>query len=63
MYKPKAYLETTMFSMYYGQETTPEYRQHKADAKAIDEVRRLAALYVQEEAVPESHPVTLLILQ
>jgi hypothetical protein len=35
MYKPKAYLETTMFSMYYGQEITPEYRQHKADAKAI----------------------------
>jgi hypothetical protein len=93
-----------MFSFYYGQETTPEYRKHKADTRAVfdlikagkyepytsvytlgeiedepnqekrlnmrglltdygvkileatDETRRLAALYVQEEAVPASHP-------
>jgi hypothetical protein len=101
---PRVYLETTMFSFYYGQETTPEYRQYKADTRAVfalikagkyepytslyalgeiedetnrekrlnmrslitdygvkileptDETRRLAALYVQEEAVPVSHP-------
>ncbi|GHV78736.1 hypothetical protein AGMMS49944_05270 [Spirochaetia bacterium] len=101
---PRVYLETTMFSFYYGQETTPEYRQYKADTRAVfalikagmyepytslyalgeiedetnrekrlnmrglitdygvkileptDETRRLAALYVQEEAVPASHP-------
>jgi hypothetical protein len=35
MEKPKIYLETTMFSFYYGQETTPEYRQYKADARAV----------------------------
>jgi hypothetical protein len=27
MDKPKIYLETTMFSFYYGQETSPEYIQ------------------------------------
>jgi hypothetical protein len=32
---PKIYLETTMFSFYYGQETTPEYRQYKAEARAV----------------------------
>jgi hypothetical protein len=35
MEKPKIYLETTMFSFYYGQETTPEYRQYKADTRAV----------------------------
>jgi hypothetical protein len=101
---PAIYLETTMFSFYYGQETTPEYRKYKADTRAVfdlikagkyepytsvyalgeigdepnrekrlnmrslitdygvkileptDETRRLAALYVQEDAVPASHP-------
>jgi hypothetical protein len=104
MEQPKIYLETTMFSFYYGQETTPEYRQYKADVRAVfdlikagkyepytsvyalgeiedetnqekrlnmrnlitdynvnvlkptDETKRLATLYVQEEAVPASHP-------
>jgi hypothetical protein len=32
---PKIYLETTMFNFYYGQETTPEYRQYKAEARAV----------------------------
>jgi hypothetical protein len=105
MDKPKIYLETTMFSFYYGQETTPEYREYKAETREVfdlikagefeaytstlamdeiagepdrekqrnmyalvrdysvkllyetDEVTRLAALYIQEKAVPESHPV------
>jgi hypothetical protein len=35
MDKPKIYLETTMFSFYYGQETTPEYRQYKTDTRAV----------------------------
>ncbi|MDR1352724.1 MAG: hypothetical protein LBK05_05515 [Treponema sp.] len=35
MDKPKIYLETTMFSFYYGQETTPEYRQYKVEARAV----------------------------
>jgi hypothetical protein len=35
MEKPKIYLETTMFSFYYGQETTPEYRQYRAEARAV----------------------------
>jgi hypothetical protein len=34
----KIYLETTMFSFYYGQEETPEYRQYKADTRAIFEL-------------------------
>jgi len=38
MDKPKIYLETTMFSFYYGSETTPEYRQHKADTRAVFEL-------------------------
>ena len=33
--KPTIYLETTMFSFYHGLETTPEYRQFKADARAV----------------------------
>ena len=32
---PTIYLETTMFSFYYGSETTPEYRQFKADVRAV----------------------------
>jgi hypothetical protein len=32
---PKIYLETTMFNFYYGRETTPEYRQYKAEARAV----------------------------
>ena len=32
---PSIYLETTMFSFYYGQETTPDYRQYKADSRAV----------------------------
>jgi hypothetical protein len=35
MEKPKIYLETTMFSFYYGRETTPEYRQYREDARAV----------------------------
>jgi hypothetical protein len=35
MEKPKIYLETTMFSFYHGQETTPEYWQYKADTRAV----------------------------
>ena len=31
----KIYLETTMFSFYFGSETTPEYRQFKADTQAV----------------------------
>jgi hypothetical protein len=31
----KIYLETTMFSFYYGSETTPEYKQFKADTLAV----------------------------
>jgi hypothetical protein len=102
---PKVYLETTMFSMYHGQEATPEYRQHKADARALfdliksgkyepytsiyaieeidtepdeekrekmrglipeygvkvldsmPEIERIADLYIQERAIPESHPI------
>jgi hypothetical protein len=102
----KIYLETTMFSFYYGQETTSEYRQYKVDARAVfellktgqyeaytstlatdeidgetnqekrekmwqlivdyginvlpaddNETKRLAALYIQEKAIPESHPI------
>jgi hypothetical protein len=33
--KPKIYLETTMFSFYYGRERAPEYRQYKAEAGAV----------------------------
>jgi hypothetical protein len=29
------YLETTMFNFFYGPETTPEYRQYKADTGAV----------------------------
>jgi hypothetical protein len=32
---PKIYFETTMFSFYYGQETTPEYRKYKTDTRAV----------------------------
>jgi len=35
MAKPKIYLETTMFNFYYGSQTTPEYRQYKADARSV----------------------------
>jgi hypothetical protein len=104
MKTPKIYLETTMFSFYYGQEISSEYRQYKIEARAVfdllkagefepytstlttdeidgepnqekrenmwrlitdykvnvlpadDEVKRLADLYIQEKAVPESHP-------
>jgi hypothetical protein len=31
----RIYLETTMFSFFYGQETTPEYRQYKADTRSV----------------------------
>jgi hypothetical protein len=42
MDKPKIYLETTMFSFYYGQETTPEYRQYKSEVRAVfDSLRRV----------------------
>jgi hypothetical protein len=34
----RVYLETTMFSFYYGQETSPEYRQYKADTRAVFEL-------------------------
>jgi hypothetical protein len=33
--KPKIYLETTVFSFYYGSEATPEYKQYKADSRAV----------------------------
>ena len=32
---PTIYLETTIFSFYYGSEATPEYRQYKADSRAV----------------------------
>jgi hypothetical protein len=32
---PKIYLETTMFSFYYGSESTPEYKQYKADSRSV----------------------------
>ena len=35
MDKTKIYLETTIFSFYYGSESTPEYRQYKTDSRAI----------------------------
>jgi hypothetical protein len=35
MDKPKIYFETTLFSFFYGAETTPEYRQYKADTRAV----------------------------
>ena len=35
MDKPKIYLETTVFSFYYGSEITPEYKQYKADSRAV----------------------------
>jgi hypothetical protein len=35
MDKPKIYLETTILSFYYGSEATPEYRQYKADSRAV----------------------------
>jgi hypothetical protein len=40
MEKQKIYLETTMFSFYYGQEETLEYRQHKKDARAVFDLIR-----------------------
>ena len=38
MDKPKIYLETTMFSFYYGLESTPAYKQYKADSRAVFEL-------------------------
>jgi len=35
MDKPKIYLETTMFSFYYGSEITPDYMKYKADTRAV----------------------------
>jgi hypothetical protein len=35
MDKPKIYLETTMFSFYYGLESTPEYKQYKVDTCSV----------------------------
>ena len=35
MDKPKIYLETTIFSFYFGSEATPEYRKYKADSQAV----------------------------
>jgi len=35
MDRPKIYLETTIFSFYHGIEITPEYRQYKADVRAV----------------------------
>ena len=35
---PKIYLETTMFSFYYGSEKTAEYRQYKIDTRAVFEL-------------------------
>jgi hypothetical protein len=35
MDKPKIYLETTVFSFYYGSEATPEYRQYKVESQAV----------------------------
>jgi hypothetical protein len=32
---PAIYLETTVFSFYYGSEITPEYKQYKADSRAV----------------------------
>jgi hypothetical protein len=38
MDKPKIYLETTVFSFYYGSEVTSEYKQYKADSLAVFEL-------------------------
>jgi len=35
MDKPKIYLETSIFSFYYGSEVTPEYKQYKTDSRAV----------------------------
>ena len=35
MDKPKIYLETTMFSFYYGSEATQEYCKYKADTQSV----------------------------
>ena len=32
---PKIYLETTIFSFYYGSEITPEYKRYKADSRGV----------------------------
>jgi hypothetical protein len=32
---PAIYLETTVFSFYYGSEATPEYKQYKADSRSV----------------------------
>jgi len=32
---PSIYLETTIFSFYFGSEATPEYRQYKVDSRAV----------------------------
>ena len=32
------YLETTMFSFFYGSESTPEYKQYKVDTRAVFEL-------------------------
>jgi hypothetical protein len=40
----KIYLETTMFSFYYGQETTAEYRQYKVDARAVFDLLKTGSM-------------------
>jgi len=40
MEKLKIYLETTVFSFYYGSEATPEYRQYKLDSMAVFDLIR-----------------------
>jgi hypothetical protein len=53
MDKPRIYLETTVFSFYYGPEATPEYKQYKAFTSTLatdeltdepDEEKRLKCL-------------------
>ena len=40
MDKSRIYLETTIFSFYYGLEATPEYKQYKTDSRAVFDLIR-----------------------
>ena len=59
MDKPRIYLETTMFSFYYGSETTPEYRQYKTDTRAVfdlvkaGEYEAFTSLFATDEIADE----------
>jgi len=59
MDKPRIYLETTIFSFYYGSEVTPEYKQYKADSRAIfgkiknGEYEAFTSLFTTDELADE----------